>query len=225
MSPITRESHQLLADFRKKCQKTQRRSAELRRWTERLLAHVARLPENRIEPYHDKEVKHQCWAEGVRFILIVRQRVTAWRELMLCFCCGTEIDLARKVKIRRPVDWTPSKTQCADWQEVDMATYTAYTEQWTYRWGVVCHACYRLLDNEQVPRKLAISSLTLPVRHGATKRPSSTRKSTEHGKREKPRSSVSIFSEGALAPSDGNTLLPLHGTAQFTTRTPWSCRL
>jgi hypothetical protein len=60
---------------------------------------------------------------------------------MECFCCGQEMAIARKVKIRRwcrfsPVTYGPRS-----------AAYQAYKEQMTCRWGVICGDCYRILDN------------------------------------------------------------------------------
>jgi len=66
---------------------------------------------------------------------------------MRCYCCDAEISLARKVKLRRLIDWEPSTTDVSDWTETDWKAYRVYKEQLTYRWAFVCHVCYRLLDN------------------------------------------------------------------------------
>jgi hypothetical protein len=61
---------------------------------------------------------------------------------MHCYCCDQAIALARKVRLR-----------CVDRieqisAEADEATRLAYVEELTFRWAVVCLACYRRLDNE-----------------------------------------------------------------------------
>lgn len=66
---------------------------------------------------------------------------------MRCFCCDAEINLARKVKIRQWIHFTPEKTRIQDGDEFDFTPYLAYREQVTYRWAVICQVCYRLLDN------------------------------------------------------------------------------
>jgi hypothetical protein len=61
--------------------------------------------------------------------------------VMNCFCCGREILIARKVKIRRWCDYEA-------WRGgPESAAYKAYEEEMTYRWGVVCPGCYLTLDN------------------------------------------------------------------------------
>jgi hypothetical protein len=67
---------------------------------------------------------------------------------MRCYCCDSEISLARKVKLRRLTDWDPSTTDVMAWTEADWNAYHVYKEQWTYRWAFICHVYYRLLDND-----------------------------------------------------------------------------
>src|SRR3954466_3475196 len=61
---------------------------------------------------------------------------------MECYCCGTAIPTGRKVKIRpwRHIDRDVALT--------NTAAYMAYVEELTYRWSVICQACYSTLDNE-----------------------------------------------------------------------------
>jgi hypothetical protein len=60
---------------------------------------------------------------------------------MQCYCCATEMALARKVKLRiwRNVNptWRPQS-----------AAYLSYKEDMTYRWAIVCPECYSQLDHE-----------------------------------------------------------------------------
>jgi hypothetical protein len=67
---------------------------------------------------------------------------------MRCYCCDAEISLARKVKLRRLIDWDPSTTDVMAWTEADWRAYHVYKEQQTYRWAVICHVCYGLLNND-----------------------------------------------------------------------------
>ncbi len=58
-----------------------------------------------------------------------------------CYCCATEMARAREVKLRvwhngNPT-WSPNS-----------AAYLSYKEDMTYRWAVVCQACFQRLDNE-----------------------------------------------------------------------------
>jgi hypothetical protein len=60
---------------------------------------------------------------------------------MRCYCCDAEVSLARKVKLR-------------SWREFpdpeagpDSPAYAFYRREMTFRWAVVCPACYRALDN------------------------------------------------------------------------------
>jgi hypothetical protein len=48
---------------------------------------------------------------------------------------------ARKVKLRVPRDYDPQLGG------PDSPAYQAYVEETTFRWAVVCQACYSLLDN------------------------------------------------------------------------------
>ena len=71
---------------------------------------------------------------------------------MHCFCCNSKIEIARKAKVRRCVEYTPTRTEVGDWSEFtpqELAAYTAYREQMTYRWAVICHPCYRRVDNDR----------------------------------------------------------------------------
>jgi hypothetical protein len=61
---------------------------------------------------------------------------------MNCFCCGRQVAIARKVKIRRWLEFE-------EWQGgPQSAAYKAYLRETTYRWGTVCPGCYLALDNE-----------------------------------------------------------------------------
>lgn len=66
---------------------------------------------------------------------------------MFCHCCDAEVCLARKVKLRQHVNWEPSTRDVAHWTNQEHTAYKAYQEHWTYRWGVICQACYLRLDN------------------------------------------------------------------------------
>jgi hypothetical protein len=62
---------------------------------------------------------------------------------MICFCCGTEMQVARKVKSRRLPD--------LDIKSIDISNVAdriVYKELGMYRWGVVCGKRYWLLDKE-----------------------------------------------------------------------------
>src|SRR5262245_22075940 len=61
---------------------------------------------------------------------------------MACYCCGDDIATGRKVKIRPWRDYDPRD------RGADSAAYTSYKEEMTYRWSVICQACYSTLDNE-----------------------------------------------------------------------------
>ena len=59
---------------------------------------------------------------------------------MICYCCGRELSSARKVKLRPWLDgWGPGGP--------DSAAYKSFVEEMTYRWAVICQACYSILDN------------------------------------------------------------------------------
>jgi hypothetical protein len=64
------------------------------------------------------------------------------RPAVRCYCCDRDVPVARKAKIRPWLDTDLSHTTGPD----DPA-YIQYREQMTYRWAVVCNACYRILDN------------------------------------------------------------------------------
>jgi hypothetical protein len=59
-----------------------------------------------------------------------------------CYCSDREVPIARKAKIRPWLDTDLSRTTGPE----DPA-YIQYREEMTYRWAVVCIACYRVLDN------------------------------------------------------------------------------
>jgi hypothetical protein len=61
---------------------------------------------------------------------------------MHCYCCGIDIRLGRKVKLRPWREYDP------DQGGLDSAAYLSYVEEMTYRWAFICHACYRTLDND-----------------------------------------------------------------------------
>ena len=60
---------------------------------------------------------------------------------MRCYCCDKETPIGRKVKLRvmRGYDLA-----CGG---PDSAAYLSYLEEMTFRWSVVCLACYLNLDN------------------------------------------------------------------------------
>jgi len=66
---------------------------------------------------------------------------------MQCYCCEAPIKLAKKVKIRRVRELSPEAIADPA-KAVASGAYTAYREEMTYRWAVICLACYRILDNE-----------------------------------------------------------------------------
>jgi hypothetical protein len=60
---------------------------------------------------------------------------------MRCNCCGADVPLARKVKLRPWRDLPePAGAPYA-------AVYEFYVKELNYRWVVVCLPCYRQLDN------------------------------------------------------------------------------
>jgi hypothetical protein len=74
---------------------------------------------------------------------------------MNCFCCGREVAIARKVKIRR---WCSFD----EWRGgPESAAYKAYEEQMTHRWGIVCPGCYMTLDNSSGAAQIAGSFFNL----------------------------------------------------------------
>ncbi len=60
---------------------------------------------------------------------------------MRCYRCDREMTSARKVKLR------PWRDGWGDGGP-DSAAYKSFVEDMTYRWGVICQACYSTLDNE-----------------------------------------------------------------------------
>jgi len=71
---------------------------------------------------------------------------------VICYCCGREIHVARKVRVRRLTDLSEPSSK-------DRPAALAVVEQNTYRWGVVCPPCYLCLDNEvggQIPAESPI---------------------------------------------------------------------
>lgn len=61
---------------------------------------------------------------------------------MNCFCCDNEVQLARKVKIRRLIDYDPAQGG------PESPQYMSFKEESTYRWSVICLSCYHQLDND-----------------------------------------------------------------------------
>ena len=61
---------------------------------------------------------------------------------MQCFCCNRELTLARKVKIRRLVDYDPTRGGR------ESLAYQAYEEETKYRWSVICQGCYSTIDGD-----------------------------------------------------------------------------
>jgi hypothetical protein len=74
---------------------------------------------------------------------------------MRCYCCNHELTSARKVKLRPLPDFDPSRGG------PDSATYMAYREETTYRWAVICHACYSTLDNYRGDAEIARRMFTM----------------------------------------------------------------
>src|SRR5207237_4086045 len=60
--------------------------------------------------------------------------------MMQCYCCAAEMAEARKVKLRV---WR----ECNPLQMVNQAAYLSYKEETTFRWAIICQACYGQLDN------------------------------------------------------------------------------
>src|SRR5438309_4864180 len=60
---------------------------------------------------------------------------------MRCYCCTTDVALARKVKLR------PWRDDCPAAGGPNSAAYLSYLEDMTYRWAIICQACYAQLDN------------------------------------------------------------------------------
>jgi hypothetical protein len=58
-----------------------------------------------------------------------------------CYCCGAEIAVGRKVKLRPWRDFDPASGG------PDSAAYMTYKEEMTYRWAFVCEDCYAKLDS------------------------------------------------------------------------------
>jgi hypothetical protein len=76
---------------------------------------------------------------------------------MNCFCCGREVAIARKVKIRR---WCSYE----EWRGgPESAAYKAYEEQMTHRWGGVCPGCYMTLETAAAPPRSPARSSTWPA--------------------------------------------------------------
>jgi hypothetical protein len=62
---------------------------------------------------------------------------------MRCWCCDSEVDLVRQVKLRPWREFEPDLELGPD----DPA-YAFYVKEMTYRWAVICQDCYFQLDNE-----------------------------------------------------------------------------
>jgi len=60
---------------------------------------------------------------------------------MTCYCCAREMTSARKVKLRPWRDYEVSQGG------PDSAAYKSYEEEMTFRWAVICQACYSTLDS------------------------------------------------------------------------------
>ena len=60
---------------------------------------------------------------------------------MNCYCCDRRIATARKVKLR------PWRTYDPQAGGKDSTAYQFYCEEMTYRWAIICQACYSSLDN------------------------------------------------------------------------------
>jgi hypothetical protein len=61
---------------------------------------------------------------------------------MRCYCCGVDVPVARKVKLR---PWHDCPDPAGG---PDGPAYGFYVREMTYRWAVVCLGCYRRLDND-----------------------------------------------------------------------------
>ena len=67
---------------------------------------------------------------------------------MECFCCRRDVPITRKVRVRRSVTYDPGGPgPVPEHRGPGSAAYTAYQEEMTFRWAVVCPACYLTLDN------------------------------------------------------------------------------
>lgn len=60
---------------------------------------------------------------------------------MKCYCCDREMTLARKVKLR---PWRAHDPRSGGH---DSPAYQSFREEMTFRWAVICQACYSILDN------------------------------------------------------------------------------
>jgi hypothetical protein len=70
---------------------------------------------------------------------------------MHCYCCDTAIKQARKVKMRPVVEYHPSQGG------PDSGAYKSYVESMTFRWAVICQACYSRLDSEDGTREIIVT--------------------------------------------------------------------
>ncbi|MCI0460287.1 MAG: hypothetical protein L0Z62_25320, partial [Gemmataceae bacterium] len=60
---------------------------------------------------------------------------------MRCYCCAAEMALARKVKLRPFRDDIPQGGP-------NSVAHQSFLKDLTFRWAVICQACYGRLDNE-----------------------------------------------------------------------------
>lgn len=61
---------------------------------------------------------------------------------MDCDCCDRQLSSARKVELRPwGRDYDPSHGG------PESPAYKSYVEEMTFRWAVICQACYSILDN------------------------------------------------------------------------------
>jgi hypothetical protein len=74
---------------------------------------------------------------------------------MICYCCDTEMEIARKVKLR------PYRMLTDPPGSPDSAAYRSYTNDMTFRWAFICSSCYRTLDNLQGMAEIGSKSFNL----------------------------------------------------------------
>lgn len=60
---------------------------------------------------------------------------------MNCYCCNRAIPWARKVKLRPWRNFDPRLGG------PDSPAYQSFKEEMTFRWAVICQACYSTLDS------------------------------------------------------------------------------
>jgi hypothetical protein len=81
---------------------------------------------------------------------------------MHCWCCESEIDLTRKVKLRPRRELISTGDYAAD-----AASYAFYVKEMTYRWAFICQSCYAQLDNEDGRAAIGLREFNLAGASGS----------------------------------------------------------